>query len=735
MPISCWVWVCAGGGSYRRIHAAVTAMKGAVDPPSARDPPHPASAPALLQGVTNVPVGQAPSSYTQGILNAGNSSSGSLSASQTTLTLNSGKGYSYSGGLSRDGLSGLGAAKRIPMCSDAVSQGSLISECSEGRVAKRFPKGEYQLERPGASQPLGSLPGFQRPLMRSTVSGRTGGSGRNTADETQLLASSTSSAESFSYMDGLMSLSDALCEGLSAGSDWSARVAAFSYLRKLLQQGPKGGQEVTQCFDKVMRLFSDHLDDPHHKVAQAALSTLLELVPVCRKPFEAYLERIIPHVFARLVDPKEVIRQLGTSALEIIGNTYSIDSLLPALLRSLDEQRSPKAKIAVIEFAIASFAKLALNGEAAGGSGLLKLWLGKLAPLANDKNPRLKETAVTGIISVYSHFDSTTVLNFILGLSIEEQSVLRRSLKQYTPRIEVDLMTYVQNRSQRTRPKSFTDSFDMLSAVNDEGVGKGLGGLLKNQPLPLPGLCSVEFDSQATESLWSLYSVQRSWSVSGVDYCAPHMSLIQPCSESISGDCDNLSPRKAEVEMNWMNPNRSMLRGYQGQSEQRTSTVLRRQPDKTGSSASGLFDFKIAEGQQTPLSCTTDEENKTVAASTCIEYSDPNVGELLQKVSIYPRQVLRAYESLPGIPRSSRLAIGTDRPGISVQARNWLTADKAEILQSILQLARSNEASVLGQVGPFQRGCPVITFDNPISMHPRFSLIISLHLCCVQYCI
>lgn len=262
-----------------------------------------------------------------------------------------------------------------------------------------------------------------------------------------------SSGEVFTYMDGLMSLNDALTEGLTPGSDWSARVAAFTFLKKLLQQGSKGLQEVGQSFERVMRLFSEHLDDPHHKVAQAALSTLVELVPACRKLFETYLERILPHVFARLVDAKEVIRQLSTSALETVGNTYSIDALLPALLRSLDEQRSPKAKMAVIEFAIAAFAKLALNGEASGGSGLLKLWLAKLAPLVHDKNAKLKETAVTGLISVYSHFDSTIVLNFILGLSIEEQSTLRRALKHYTPRIEVDLMVYMQNRSQRNKSK------------------------------------------------------------------------------------------------------------------------------------------------------------------------------------------------------------------------------------------------------------------------------------------
>jgi CLIP-associating protein 1/2 len=346
------------------------------------------------------------------------------------------------------------SAKRVPMSVQKYNNTrSANGEYDEPKQAKRIPKPEGHVDRTLSDSNMHAVPAYQRPLLRQTVSGRSPGSARSSLEDTLPTVVMNSSGEVFTYMDGLMSLNDALTEGLTPGSDWSARVAAFTFLKKLLQQGSKGLQEVGQSFERVMRLFSEHLDDPHHKVAQAALSTLVELVPACRKLFETYLERILPHVFARLVDAKEVIRQLSTSALETVGNTYSIDALLPALLRSLDEQRSPKAKMAVIEFAIAAFAKLALNGEASGGSGLLKLWLAKLAPLVHDKNAKLKETAVTGLISVYSHFDSTIVLNFILGLSIEEQSTLRRALKHYTPRIEVDLMIYMQNRSQRNKSK------------------------------------------------------------------------------------------------------------------------------------------------------------------------------------------------------------------------------------------------------------------------------------------
>jgi CLIP-associating protein 1/2 len=49
--------------------------------------------------------------------------------------------------------------------------------------------------------------------------------------------------------------------------------------------------------------------------------------------------------------------------------TYSIDMLLPALVRSLDEQRSPKAKLAVLEFAIKSFENYRIDSEGYSNSG------------------------------------------------------------------------------------------------------------------------------------------------------------------------------------------------------------------------------------------------------------------------------------------------------------------------------------------------------------------------------
>ncbi|KAL6968088.1 hypothetical protein U1Q18_033891 [Sarracenia purpurea var. burkii] len=444
-----------------------------VDPPSSRDPPLPLAVPASNNLATSLGLDTTTPGHFKG-----SNRNGGLALSDIITQIQASKDASKSShrnALATEPLSTLSSysSKRA---SEKQQERGFIEANADAREARRLVNLHFdrQYDRQYLDTPYKEanvrdsqnnyIPNFQRPLLRKNVTGRMSAS-RRSFDDSQL-----SLGEISSYVEGPASLSDALSEGLSSTSDWNARVAAFSYLHSLLQQGPKGIQEVTQNFEKVMKLFFQHLDDPHHKVAQAALSTLADIIPACRRPFEGYMERIIPHVFSRLIDPKELVRQPASITLDIVRKTYGIDSLLPALLRSLDEQRSPKAKLAVIEFAISSFNKHAINSEGGSSiSGILKLWLAKLTPLVHDKNTKLKEAAVSCIISVYSHFDSVAVLNFILSLSVEEQNSLRRALKQYTPRIEVDLMNFFQNKKERQRSKSSYDPSDVVGTSSEEG--------------------------------------------------------------------------------------------------------------------------------------------------------------------------------------------------------------------------------------------------------------------------
>ncbi|XP_073063595.1 CLIP-associated protein-like [Primulina eburnea] len=437
-----------------------------VDPPSSRDPPFPLAVP-VSNSQTN--------SFVDTIsgISKGNNRNGGLVLSdiitQIQASKDSGK-FSYHSSLGSESLS-MHSSYPSKRTFEKVPERGFSEEYAEFKQSRRYMNSHIDRQYLEASYKDGNyrdsqnsyVPHFQRPLLRKNAVGRTPAGRRRSFDDSQLPLGDVSS-----YADCPASLNDALSEGLSSNSDWNARVAAFNYIHSLLQQGTRGVQEIIQYFEKVMKLFFQHLDDPHHKVAQAALSTLADIVPACRKPFENYLERILPHVFSRLIDPKESVRQPCSTTLDLVGKTYGTDALLPAFLRSLDEQRPPKAKLAVIDFAIGSFNKHASNSEGSANSGMLKLWLAKLMPLVHDKNTKLKEAAITCIISVYTHFDSVAVINFILSLSVEEQNSLRRALKQHTPRIEVDLVNFLQSKKEK-RGKSSYDPSDLIGTSSEEG--------------------------------------------------------------------------------------------------------------------------------------------------------------------------------------------------------------------------------------------------------------------------
>ncbi|XP_062219673.1 CLIP-associated protein-like [Phragmites australis] len=469
-----------------------------VDHPSSRDPPIPLSAPASdssFAGITST-------------INGG-------SCLVDTMTRVKERSRSpYLRNLSSEPISGL-SLPYLRISSGRSQAGRIMDENNDTWPTRRSPK--MQMDKHYVDMPYrdasyrnslnNHVPHFQRPLRKQVVS-MASASGRHSFDDGHVPSSDISL-----YSDGPASLNDALSRGLSPSSDWVARVAAFNFVQTLLQQGQKGIQEITQNFEKVMKLFFRYLDDTHHKVAQAAFSTLADIIPAFKKPFESYVERTLPYVFSRFIDPKELVRQPCSSTLEIVGQTYSIDTLLPALVRSLDEQRSPKAKLAVLEFANKSFNNYTVNSEGYSNSGFLKLWLSKLAPLIHEKNAKLKETSISGIISIYSYFDSAAVLNFILSLSIEEQNIVRRALKQYTPRIEVDLVNYLQRKKERPRPKSF-DQVDS-GASSEDGYA-----LTLKKSFPFGRFSASSLDTEAGNKMNTLLNTPIGQATS--DVCIDH---------------------------------------------------------------------------------------------------------------------------------------------------------------------------------------------------------------------
>lgn len=597
-----------------------------MDPPSSRDPPFPLAVPASNSLANSLLLDSS-----SGISKSSNHNGGlglSDIISQIQASKDAGK-LSYRGSAGSEPLSVISSysAKRV----EKLHERSYMEENSDFRDSRRYMNSHVERhygdiqhrDNTFRDSSNNNVPNFQRPLLRKNAAGRMSAGRRRSFDDNQL-----SLGDMSSYVEGPASLNDALSEGLSSSSDWNARVAAFNYVRSLLQQGPRGIQEIIQSFEKVMKLFFQHLDDPHHKVAQAALSTLADLIPACKRPFESYIERILPHVFSRLIDPKEVVRQPCSSTLEIVGKTYGIDSLLPALLRSLDEQRSPKAKLAVIEFAIGSFNKHASNSEGYGNTGILKLWLGKLSPLVHDKNTKLKEAAITCFISVYTHFDSVAVLNFILSLSVEEQNSLRRALKQYTPRIEVDLMNFLQSKKDR-RSKSSYDPSDVVGTSSEDGY---IGSSKKGHLFGRYSSGSIDSDSG------------RKWN-SAQDLSHITVSTAQTTSEEIQRHYHN----NVEVGSNSdvvTSKVKDVKYTANATSENMLSWASRERMASTDSSA-------ILEGGLTPrldMNGLISSNNRQITATSVVD-SEPSLELTLDSPKVANLIINTAPEAEPSIPQ------------------------------------------------------------------------------------
>jgi CLIP-associating protein 1/2 len=365
--------------------------------------------------------------------------------------------------------------------SKSTSMSPTVTMNGSGKLQKQSPDrvnsnkaipGPQQAGKHRASTPKKSVaskgprdsytPNFRRPLLSKQMINWFYASTRSDLDEKKLIL-----GEMVGNMDVPSSLTEALSLGVNPRSDWMMRVYALNFLRRcLLEHGPKGIQEVTQNFEKVMRFVCRYLDDPHHKVALASLSSLAEIMPSFKKPFEHYLDKTVPRIFSRINDPKESIKQQCLAIVKLASEIYSIDSLLPALLRSLDEHKSPKLRLSIIEFANASFVRCTVNTECYFGSSFLKPWLGKLALLSKDKNNKLKEAAVAGFSSIYCHYDPASVLGFLVSVSMEEQKRLRWALNQLIPTVESDLEEFLQERRHRQRAPPSFDPFTAKSPLH-----------------------------------------------------------------------------------------------------------------------------------------------------------------------------------------------------------------------------------------------------------------------------
>ena len=236
-------------------------------------------------------------------------------------------------------------------------------------------------------------------------------------------------------------------------ASWEQKTAAFDQLAAALRVG--GSRCATDASSRARDLadaFTQHVGDPHHRVAHAVLEAIVEAIPATGTSLEPELERLCPPLFPRLVDAKENVRGLASAALAAVGDAHPADAILPALLASLDASKAPRAKTGVLEFAL-----YVLSGQGGGtdpaaasralkpasaGSRYLREWVSRVAPLVSDRHAPLRAAAAAGLAAVHARADPVAVLNHLSSMSTLDAAATCRSVGQHAPSIEQEFHAY-----------------------------------------------------------------------------------------------------------------------------------------------------------------------------------------------------------------------------------------------------------------------------------------------------
>lgn len=149
-----------------------------------------------------------------------------------------------------------------------------------------------------------------------------------------------------------------------------------------------------------------------------------------------------------MTDPKEQIRQLVAASLAAALQQHSADAVVAALARSLQANRAPKVKCAVMAFFAAAARGSSASSVAGGSEGdkqeasaappLLQQLVGSgaalagllrsLLQLATDKNPDIRRAAADAVAAAYHGGEAAAVTAAVQALPPADVLAVQRSI-------------------------------------------------------------------------------------------------------------------------------------------------------------------------------------------------------------------------------------------------------------------------------------------------------------------
>lgn len=238
-------------------------------------------------------------------------------------------------------------------------------------------------------------------------------------------------AESAPSDDHAISYAVMFAERVERAAEHSSRAEASARLRDALDEADTrthGARavhleaQVALHAPRIAELLLGFISDTNGVVLDAALESVATLVCIASEEVRQSLPDLCLGVFECLTDYREATRTLSSEALAAIGDMYTPDHLLPALLRSLHLAATAKTKTGVLEFAL-----YVLCGRGGGSEEVLhapasvsedlESWIDMAIELACDVDASLAKAAGSNLAAIHSHVDGAVVPRRLLAAS------------------------------------------------------------------------------------------------------------------------------------------------------------------------------------------------------------------------------------------------------------------------------------------------------------------------------
>ena len=142
---------------------------------------------------------------------------------------------------------------------------------------------------------------------------------------------------------------------------------------------------------------------------------------------EHSLEKIVPTLFLRATDSKEAIRDVSFEALETVRVTYKGDAVAQSLVAATRSCKSAKAQCAVMAYFEQIF-----NPKLTESGNSWRTMLSYCLRMATNKNPDVRQHAISACATVYHMGKSSAVEAALSGIPASPRVTVGRAIREFT---------------------------------------------------------------------------------------------------------------------------------------------------------------------------------------------------------------------------------------------------------------------------------------------------------------